>query len=79
MKDKGIETVIAVCTERKMEVDGIRHDFANSNFTTVRDYTRSVTRSIAVEAKKPVKPGAVKAGPSDDREISRAAIKVEVK
>ena len=79
MKDKGTETVIAVCTERKMDVDGIRHDFANSNFTTVPDYTHSVTRSIAVEAKKPAKPGQAKAGASDDREISRTAIKIEVR
>jgi len=81
MKDKGFETVIAVCTEHNISVDGIVHNFAGSNFTTVPNYTRSVTRSIAVEAKNaaakaaPVKAAATKA----DREIFRAAIKVEVK
>jgi hypothetical protein len=81
MKDKGFETVIAVCSEHNISVDGIVHNFAGSNFTTVPDYTRSVARSIAVEAKNaaanaaPAKAGATGAG----REIFRAAIKVEVK
>jgi hypothetical protein len=79
MKDKGFETVIAVCTEHKTSVDGVVHDFIKSNFTTVQDYTRSVIRSIAVEAKKAAKPGPGKAGAVEEREISRAAIKIEVK
>jgi hypothetical protein len=73
MKDKGFETVIAVCTEH-------RSNLANSNFTTVHDYTRSVMRSIAVEAKKTAaKPAPAEAAAGDDREISRAAIKIGVK
>jgi hypothetical protein len=81
MKDKGVESVIAVCTNHNIGVDGIVHDFKSSNFTTVQDYTRSVARSIAVEAKN----AAAKAAPDKaaakaaDREIYRAAIKLEVK
>jgi len=47
MKDKGTETVIAVCTEGG-EVDGIKHDFTRSAFTTIPNYTGTVTRAIAV-------------------------------
>jgi hypothetical protein len=47
MKDKGVETVIAVCAENG-EADGIKHDFTRSAFTTVPNYTGSVTRAIAV-------------------------------
>jgi hypothetical protein len=91
MNDKGFETVIAVCTERDVSVDGIVHNFAGSNFTTVPNYTRSVSRAIAIEAKNaaakaaPDKPAPGKPAPAKpaaanaDREISRAAIKLEVK
>ncbi len=50
MKDRGVETVMAVCTERPANVDGIRHDFAQKSFTSVPNWTRSVARAIAVEA-----------------------------
>lgn len=84
MKDKGVETVIAVCTEGNKGVDGIQHDFTRSTFTSIPNYTRSVARSIAVEPKgqaptaapaRPTKPTGASAG----REISRAAIKINVR
>ena len=84
MKDKGVETVIAVCTDTNKGVDGIQHDFTRSAFTSIPNYTRSVARSIAVEPKgqaptaaqaRPTKP----AGPGAGREISRAAIKINVR
>ena len=84
MKDKGVETVIAVCTDTNKGVDGIQHDFTRSAFTSIPNYTRSVARSIAVEPKgpsptathaRPTKP----AGPAAGREISRAAIKINVR
>lgn len=79
MKDRGVETVVAVCSGPGNSVDGIRHDFSRSAFTSVADYTRSIARSIVVEAKapggapKPVKSAATA------RELSRAAIKIEVR
>jgi hypothetical protein len=79
MKDRGVETVVAVCSERDNSVDGIRHDFNRAAFTSVTDYTRSIARSIVVEAKapggapKPVKSAAAA------RELSRAAIKIDVR
>jgi Domain of unknown function (DUF4384) len=84
MKDKGVETVIAVCTEGNKGVDGIKHDFTRSAFTSVPNYTRSVARSIAVEPKGPT-PSAAPARPAKaagagaEREISRAAIKINVR
>ena len=48
MKDSGLETVVAVCSERSAEPDGIRHDFVRDAFTTVKDYNASLARSIAV-------------------------------
>ncbi len=46
LKDRGIETVIAVCNDSG-NADGIRHDFAREAFTTVPDYTSNLTRSMA--------------------------------
>jgi len=81
MKDKGFETVIGVCTERATDVDGIKHDFGKSAFTIVDNYTRSVARSIVIEAKNATGGAASPQKPVADagREISRAAIKVEVR
>lgn len=81
MKDKGFETVIGVCTERGVDVDGIKHDFGKSDFTVVENYTRSVTRVIAIEAKKASSVAASSpklATQNAKSEISRTAIKVEV-
>src|SRR5208282_5394909 len=82
MNDKGLETVIAVCADGPTEVDGIRHDFDKFAFTPVENYTQSVTQASAARAKN--RPGgatsplqAVTA--NEGREISRAAIKVEVR
>lgn len=89
MKDKGFEQVIATCSEAR-EVDGIKHDFARSALTTVPNYTRSVARAIAIDAKgkraiavegkgEPATPQNAKAVPADRREVSRAAIRLEVR
>jgi Domain of unknown function (DUF4384) len=65
MKDKGVETVTAVCKVVGGEVDGIKHDFTRSAFTNTGNYTSSVARSLALEggtkraiAVDPVKPEA---------------------
>jgi len=50
MKDKGVETITAVCTEQNVPVDGITHDFTRSAYTTVPNYTTTISRSIAVDA-----------------------------
>jgi hypothetical protein len=82
MKDRGIETVIAVCTVSDVGVDGIRHDFSRSAFTPVENYTDAVARSIAVE---PMRPGGAIiappiARPEPTARISyRAAIRVQVR
>jgi hypothetical protein len=87
MADRGVETVIATCSEGS-DVDGIKHDFGKSNLTTVQNYTRSLARAIAVEGKPlavdvkksggaPVSVQTAKAPPSK-REVSRAAIKIDV-
>lgn len=81
MKDRGFETVIGVCTEQAKDVDGIQHDFGRSDFTVVDNYTRSVARVIAIEAKvaagTPV--SSFEVSESKKSEISRTAIKVEVR
>jgi hypothetical protein len=60
LKDKGTETVTAVCSEKKGEVDGIKQDFTRSAFTSVSNYSATVarTRSIAVEAATSGQPAA---------------------
>jgi hypothetical protein len=56
MKDKGIETVTAVCATQAGGGDRIQHDFNKSQFTPVPNYTRTLARSIAVEAVRPGTP-----------------------
>jgi hypothetical protein len=79
MRDKGFETVIVVCTEQATDVDGIKHDFGKSAFTIVDNYTRSVTRSIAIEEKEATGGAASPPKPRADagREILRPAIKAK--
>lgn len=69
--EPGVETVSAVCTQDKRDVDGIAHDFSKAILTSAPSYTETLTRSIVVGApKSPPKPGASEA---------RAAIKIVVK
>jgi hypothetical protein len=73
LKDQGTETIIAVCTDKNVPVDGITHDFTRSTFTSVPDYTRSIARGIAVE-------GAARPGKQAAKaEISRTSIKIRVR
>jgi hypothetical protein len=67
VKDPGVETVIAVCTDKGGEVDGIKHNFTRSVLTSVPDYSSSVARSVAnqpvkraivIEGDLAAKPGA---------------------
>lgn len=48
MKDKGAETVVAVCSVRPDGGDAIRHDFTRDAFTPVPNYTAALSRAIAV-------------------------------
>ncbi len=79
LKDRGIETVIAVCADKNVPVDGISHDFNRSEFTSVSDYAKAVSRSIEVQKKsaenyqRPSNPQLAQAN------IWRAVIKVQVR
>jgi hypothetical protein len=44
--------VIAVCTDKGGEVDGIKHNFTRSILTSVPDYSASVAKSVASEPVK---------------------------
>jgi hypothetical protein len=85
LRDRGTETLIAICTEKNVTVDGIEHRFGASSLTEVPDYSGSVARSMrAITAEARVKPGAKQtlpeAMPSPGRSNSaRVAIKVQVK
>ena len=94
MKDKGTETVVAVCASRPDGGDKIQHDFNRSAFTSVPNYTRALARSIAVVAADPNAyssvagttntgapvPGGPKNPPREDsRASARAAIKLDVR
>lgn len=54
LKDKGTETVIAVCNATGKKVDTISHDFKTRGFTKLGNYRDFVTRAIVVEGKKKV-------------------------
>jgi hypothetical protein len=92
MKDKGIETVTAVCATQVGGGDRIQHDFSKNQFTPVPNYTRTLARSIAVEAVRPGTPsvsgttnsGAVAVSgreppPAGSRVSLRAAIRLQVR
>ena len=91
MNDKGVvEKVVAVCSERKVIVDGIKHNFKKTAFTSVKNYSDSVARSVVAHtrqiivvkekeaktaSKKDEKPKAV----SESKRFSgRTAIKIRV-
>jgi hypothetical protein len=48
MEDPGLETVVAVCSQRAEGTDGIRHDFVRDAFTSVPNYNGALARAIAV-------------------------------
>lgn len=92
MKDKGIETVTAVCATQASGGDRIQHDFQKNQFTPVPNYTSALARSIAVEAVRPGTPsvaGTTNAGatavsgreppPAGSRQSLRAAIRLQVR
>lgn len=53
MKDRGIETVTAVCASNPDGGDKIQHDFNRSAFTAVPNYNAALARSISVVAAPP--------------------------
>jgi len=65
MKDKGLETVVAVCAQRANGTDGIKHDFTRDAFTAVSDYNAALARAIAVVPATPADamPPAPQVGP----------------
>ncbi|MGD9925214.1 MAG: DUF4384 domain-containing protein [Pseudorhodoplanes sp.] len=86
--DKGKETVMAVCTEKAVEVDGIKHDFKKEQLTTVKDATRALGRKLETRAirVKPNEGGGKVAGPAPAKkeaapaaDIKRTAITVQVR
>ncbi|NGX95279.1 MAG: DUF4384 domain-containing protein [Candidatus Afipia apatlaquensis] len=92
MKDKGIETVTAVCATQAGGGDRIQHDFQRNQFTPVPNYTSALARSIAVEAVRPGTPsvaGTTNTGatavsgreppPAGSRQSLRAAIRLQVR
>lgn len=92
MKDKGTETVTAVCATQASGGDRIQHDFQKNQFTPVPNYTSALARSIAVEAVRPGTPsvaGTTNTGaaavssreppPAGSRQSLRAAIRLQVR
>lgn len=61
-KDKGIESVVAVCSIRPEGGDGISHNFTREAFTSVPDYTRTLGRVIEIV---PSAAGVASAAPSN--------------
>jgi hypothetical protein len=81
MKDRGTETVVAVCA-RQAGSDGVQHDFNKNAFTVVSDYNATIARSIAVLPATPAgAPGAPRPQTVSDapRASFRAAIKLVVR
>ncbi len=81
LNDVGTESVIAVCSDGKSEVDGIRHNFSREAFTEVKDYTRSIARArqISVVGTKPSSPAGASKPVTAGGGTFRAAIRIEVR
>jgi len=77
LRDKGVETVIAVCNATGKNVDGIKHKFRKKAFTDLGDYGKHLTRKIVVEAAK-IKAHKGKKRFKNVKIIARAAIKIKV-
>jgi hypothetical protein len=92
-KDKGVENIVAVCSVRPDENDGIKHNFSREAFTSVPDYTRSLGRALEVVpagaapvgSSSPVRnrttaePSPPPVRPAGARESFRAAIQITVR
>lgn len=57
LKDKGSETVIAVCNAKGETADGIQHDYKTRSFTPLGNYRSFLTRQIVVAGRKKVEEG----------------------
>ncbi len=79
LKDRGTETVIAVCADKNVPVDGITHDFNRSEFTSVPDYARAVSRSIEVQRKSAENTQRPSNFQPAQANVWRALIKVQVR
>jgi hypothetical protein len=47
MKDKGVETVTAVCAAQASGGDRIQHDFTKNQFTPVSNYATTLARLVS--------------------------------
>ncbi len=79
LKDRGTETVIAVCADKNVPVDGIIHDFNRSEFTSVPDYAKAVSRSIEVQRKSADAYQRTNTSQAVQANIWRAVVKVQVR
>ncbi|MFM9939810.1 MAG: DUF4384 domain-containing protein [Hyphomicrobiaceae bacterium] len=52
LKDKGRETIVAVCSATGASVDGIRHDFERQRFTDLGDYAAFLTQAETQAAER---------------------------
>jgi len=67
MRDSGLETVVAVCSQRSTGADGISHDFTRDAFTSVPNYNAALARAIAVV---PATPSADAAPPAQTSSLA---------
>ena len=63
-----MESIVAVCTVRPDDNDGIKHNFTREAFTSVPNYTRTLGRALEV-----VPAGAAAAGSSAPRRAGSSA------
>jgi hypothetical protein len=63
-KDKGVESIVAVCTVRPNDNDGIKHNFTREAFTSVPNYTRALGRALEVVPAGAAAPGSTAPSPT---------------
>lgn len=79
LKDRGFETVVAVCSTNDIPVDGIGHDFGRSPFTRVENYAGSVAHSVIANPKNVIVIEQAENRSVGVHPVSRTAIRIEVR
>lgn len=64
LRERGRETLVAICNTAGQTVDGIRHDFERQRFTDLGDYAAFVTQAYATEVAHHATPSAAHAVPA---------------
>ena len=71
LKEKGRETIVAICNSASSTVDGIRHDFERQRFTDLGDYATFLAQAVTTEAGERRQPPSAQSAPPETKARGR--------